>query len=250
MNGAAAGRSAFGPGEQSTFVVSWFGVPAGKAVLTVGSPTSRDGLDVWPIVVLAQSTSVAALYPINDKYVSYWEPLSRLNSGSEFWADEGRKRRHQQVRFVRQTGLATVRTVRESSEPVERTYAVESGTCDLAAAAFSLRNRSFEPGARYEIPVFTGDRTFLMTATVEGTETMKSALGTQNVYRVHLGADFSGKLATRGGLSAYFTTDPSHILVRLQAEFLLGKVVANLTAYQLGTTVELPPRASAAWRLR
>ena len=36
---------------------------------------------------------------------------------------------------------------------------------------------------------------------------------------------------------AYLTTDPSHLPVRIEAEFILGRLVAELTDYKQGHVV-------------
>jgi hypothetical protein len=58
---------------------------------------------------------------------------------------------------------------------------------------------------------------------------------------VRVETDFSGKFQSKGGMIAYITTDPSHVPVKLEADFLLGKIVAELKDYKQGRTVALRP---------
>src|SRR5262245_6076730 len=92
-------RIAFGPGEQAPYRISFLGVGAGMAQITVGAPTEKWGREVWPIVSLAKSDPLFALYPIKDKFISYWEPVTRRTLGSELFAEENRRRRRQRIKL-------------------------------------------------------------------------------------------------------------------------------------------------------
>src|SRR3954469_5483781 len=73
-------RSAFGPGEQSTYVITYLGLPAGEFQVTVGMLMRRDDHDVWPVLSVAKSE--IPVYPMNDRYVTFWDPRERQNTGS------------------------------------------------------------------------------------------------------------------------------------------------------------------------
>src|SRR6476660_5409292 len=84
-------KSVFGPGEQSTFKVQYLGMTAGTTTVTVGSDTQQWGSSVWPIVALAKTESVFRIYPVRDKFITYWDPKAQRSLGSDLFADEGSK---------------------------------------------------------------------------------------------------------------------------------------------------------------
>src|SRR4051794_23769381 len=86
-------RSAFGPGEQSIYQVSYLGVPTGIAIITVGMKMEQFGQPIWPIVCTAQTELV--VFPVKDRFVSYWDYGRGRNIGSEFLADENKKRKRE-----------------------------------------------------------------------------------------------------------------------------------------------------------
>src|SRR3990167_2215670 len=81
----AKGGSVFGPGEQTTYEVSFMGVTAGRAELTVGWTMEQFGREVWPLVCVGETTSLAAVYPLKDRFITYWDPLERRSVGADFF---------------------------------------------------------------------------------------------------------------------------------------------------------------------
>jgi hypothetical protein len=239
---------AFGPGEQATYRISFLGVGAGTAQITVGAPTQQWGREVWPIVSSAKSDPLFVMYPIKDKFVSYWEPVSRRTIGSELFAEENRKRRRQRIKIDHAENKAYVEKQREGGEQEQETHDVQAGTSDMATATFMLRNFDLTVGKTYEQPVFTGARTFMLKGIVESREKLKLNGVERDVYKVRVQTSFTGKLESKRDMFAYFTTDPAHLPVRIEAEFLVGKIAADLVEFKAGRqlAVGAPVEAAAA----
>ncbi len=236
---------AFGPGEQATYRISFLGVGAGTAQITVGAPTQQWGKEVWPIVSVAKSDPLFVLYPIKDKFVSYFEPATRRTLGSDLYAEENRKRRRQRIKLDHAENRALVEKQKEGEPQEQLTFDVESGTSDMAAATFMLRNVDFQVGKSYDQPVFTGARTFTLRGTVEGRQTIKHNGADRDVYKVRVETDFTGKLQSKRDLYAYFTTDAVHVPLRIEAEFLVGKLQADLVEFKPGRQVALSTAPSS-----
>jgi hypothetical protein len=229
--------SAFGPGEQARYSVKYLGMTAGTAQVTVGAPMKQWGKDVWPIISIAKSDASDAVWPIKQKFVTYWEDAQQRVLGSDLHADENHKRRRVRVKMGEDGRTAQVVKQNEGAAPREFTHEVPEGTLDVAGATFALRNRPLTVGHEYSYPVFTGSRSFLMKAKVERTETLKTTLGSREVFRVRVYTEFSGNLQANRDMVAWFTTDASRLPVRVEADFALGSVVAELTEYQPGSIV-------------
>ncbi|WP_398577224.1 DUF3108 domain-containing protein [Stigmatella hybrida] len=237
MAGTASAQVAnpsFGPGEQALYRVQYLGVTAGTAQITVGAPMQQWGQKVWPIISLAKTDSMASAWPIKDKFVTYWGEDGQRSLGSDFFADENHKRRRQRIQLEDGGKSARVIRQKEGAQPTESTHELPEGTMDVASAAFGLRRQGLADGQEYSAPVFTGSKSFVMRAKVEGRQQMKTPMGPREVFRVSVQTDFSEKLQTRRDITLYFTTDPSHVPVRLEADFVLGTIVAELTEYKPG----------------
>lgn len=230
-------RSAFGPGEQTTYEVSYLGVPTGVAQVTVGWKMEQFGREVWPLVCVGQTTSVAAAFPVKDRFVTYWDPRASRSVGADFFVDENRQRRRERYRYDFDALKAFTTKQKEGQEAWENAFDIDPSTMDLAATAFSLRNVPLEIGAVHRLPVFTGVKLYQATATVVGKETIETGLGPQEVYRVTVNGEFNGKLATKGLMTVYYTADARQVPVRAEAELVLGNVVLQATRYEPGRAV-------------
>lgn len=249
MSGAAlaqgAGPTAFSPGEQARYRIQYLGVTAGSAQVTVGAPMRQWGKDVWPIVAVAKSESVAGVWPIKDKFVSYWDFGAQRVLGSDLLEDENGHRRRSRTKLSEDGRSALVVKQKEGETPRESTYALAEGTLDVAGATFALRNRPLEVGREYAYPVFTGAKTFQMKAKVEAKESIHTAQGTQEAYRMRVYTEFSGNLASKRDMTVWMTADARHVPVRIEAELVLGSLVAELTEYEQGKAVKPEPAATA-----
>lgn len=230
----AASISAFGPGEQATYRVQYLGLEAGTAQITVGTQTHHLGNQVLPIVTLARSSSALDFYPIRDKFVTYWDPSTDRSLGSDLFAEENRSRRRLRIKLDHQAGKATVTRQKDGGAEKTSTHDVESGSLDIAAATFALRNRELAVGRTFEIPVFTGTRSFTLRATVEKKEAVATALGQKETFKVRVQTGFGGKLESKRDVLAWFTADDSRVPVKVEAEFLLGTIRAELLDYKSG----------------
>lgn len=222
-------RSAFGPGEQSKFEVRYLGVPTGIAVITVGLKMQQYGKDVWPLVATAETE--LEIYPVHDRFVSYWDFTAGHNVGSDFVADENKKRRRERFRYDRAQNKVFA-TKQSGGKPEEAiTYDVPPGVVDLCAAAFTVRNRRLKVGDTLKLPIFTGVITYVMEAKVVGKEKLPTPMGERDALKVSFTAEWSGGLATRRALTLWFTDDAIHLPVRFEADLVLGTVVAELKSY-------------------
>lgn len=228
---------AFGPGEQVKYSVSYLGVIAGSATVTVGAEMKQWGQAVWPLVTVARSESVADVYPIRERFVSYWDERGQRTVGSDFYSDENHKKLYQRIRLDG-SDKAQVLKKWEGQEPLEEARDVPLLVHDMESVAFVLRNKDLQVGETHEAPVFTGSKTFVVKGTVEAKETITTALGEREVYRVRVETDFSGGLASKRDMLAYFTADARKVPVRVSAEFLIGTLVAEVTSYEPGRVAE------------
>lgn len=227
----------FTPGEELVFQVEALGMTAGKARVSVGTTADRDGTPAWPIVVWARTDSIFdAVFTVRDKFVTWWEPQSGRVLGADFYADEGGKKRRERSRLDHAVGRAEVRRER-GNERSTSSYRVPPGAFDVAGAIMALRGHELSMGHVVELPVFTGKKVFNLRCTVEGTERIETEAGTFDTFVTRVQLGFDGKFASKRGLRVWFTSDPRRIPVRMEAEFVLGHLVAELVQYRRGITL-------------
>ena len=241
---AAAQALGFEPGEQIDLALEFLGIPSGEARITVGSPEGS----VWPVVCQARTGGVASLLDIREHLVSYWVPEERTSRGSDLAAVELGDRHQDSARFDRINGKVTVRVARKGKRS-ERVHDVPRDVHDVAGAVLWLRLQDLAPGRHYEIPVFTGSRTFTLVADALGFEAVKTPGGAFETVKVQVRTAFQGKFSTRRDTFFWFTRDHRHVPVRVSADFSVGSVVAELTGYRPGgalASASLAPAPRAA----
>lgn len=224
--------AAFGPGETTTWAVSYLGVVAGTAKVTVGLPMSVEDEWVWPVLCEAQSAPYAAVWPVSDRFVTYWSPALGRSVGFDFFADENRKRRREKARFHGRS--ADMTRQKDGSAPWDVSFEVPDDVLDLAATALKARTVPLAVGQQRAFQVFTGKKTFTLEAEVEAKETIATGLGPRDVYRVSATTDFSGALKAKKRVLLYFTADARQVPVRVEADLALGTLVADAVQYHPG----------------
>ncbi|MFN0061273.1 MAG: DUF3108 domain-containing protein [Myxococcaceae bacterium] len=231
--------SPFSPGEQSIYRIRYLGLGAGTAQITVGAPIQQWGSRVWPLVTVAKSDPIITFFPIRDRFISYWHPEQNHTLGSELLADENHVRRR--LRIQLEGGRARVLKQKEGEAPSESEIDVPLGALDTTSVIFALRKASLSDGGEFRLPVFTGRTSFELIARVIGKETRDTVLGPRQVFVLTVKTEFGGQLKSRREMTAYITADAARIPVLLEADFLLGKIAAELTSYLPGQAPEITP---------
>jgi hypothetical protein len=236
---AAPAGQAFGPGEQTVYEVSWLGITAGRAEVTVGWPVEKFGRTVWPLVCFGRTVSVGAIYRVRDRFTSYWDPVAQRPVGSDFFVDEQTEHRRERYRYDGEALQVFATKQREGLAPYDASYGIPGPeTMDLASAGFSLRNLPLVVGLEREVPVFTGHKVYVMSVRVQAREQLLTRLGALEVFRVTVNGDFTGKLATKGLITLFYTADGRALPVRAEAELVLGTVALDVVSYEPGRSGE------------
>jgi hypothetical protein len=171
---------------------------------------------------------------VDDKYVSYWDPRERVNVGSDFWVHENKKHRREHVRLQHDELKAYVKRGVEDGALQQATYEIAKQSVVGAGASFWLRNVPLQVGAKYELPVFTGTVSFKMGAIVDEKTKIRTSRGDREVYKIHVSTEFSGQLKQKRDLTVYMSADAQQVIERVEADFLLGHIQADLVHYAPG----------------
>lgn len=224
----------FAPAERFLFEVSYLGLPVGTIQASVAAETPLDGVSTWPLIATAATNPAFILYPVKDRYVSWFDPRTKLSLGNELIASENRVSRRERVRFDREGNKAQVRREGGEKPRTEKLHDIPLSAQDLLATFYATRTHPLAPGDVIESPIFTGNRTFTMKATVVGKERLTTKAGTFDTKRVHVEVAFAGKLQSKREIRIFFTDDDRHMPVRIDAEFFLGKIAADLASFETG----------------
>ena len=219
---------AYHPGEQMAFDVEFGGFKAGEARITVGA---RVG-DLLPVSLEAKTTGIIGIIKLKQLLVSTLDVTSGLPRASQIDGAEPGYRHTDTAQFDRYSGIATVR----ERGKYDNTYKVEvpPGTVDFVALVFKLRTLPLEPGLTHQFPVLAGRIVNQVVASVEARETVATFRGPVQAIRVRVPTGFSGKFSEKSPSFVWFTDDDRRSVVRISADFAVGRGVAVLTGYQPG----------------
>jgi hypothetical protein len=230
-----ASAQAFSPGEQCTYRINYLGLRGGTAQITVGLRTSQWGQEVWPIVTIAKTDPGVPFYTLRDKFVTYWDPARQRTVGSELLAEENHHRHRQRIRIDAAKQKATVTRQKEGEAESITHLDVPTGALDIAAALYAVRDLPLAVDQEIDYPVFTGYRTFTLRAKVEARLSITLPSGeAHDAFRIRVHTAFAGNWASNGDLVAYVAADPTHLPLRVEADFVVGTLAAELTDYKPG----------------
>jgi hypothetical protein len=224
----------FSPGEETTLSVKYLGLPTGEGKITVGQPAG----DVWPIVFQARTRGLVGFLDVREHLTCLWDAPTGLPRGSDLRAAELGDVHADSLRFDRASGTATV-TVQRPTRRSQKTVAVPPAAQDLTSAFMWLRLQPLQPGERHEVPVLTGSKLFTLTAEVAGAERVETPAGAFDAVAVRARVELTGQFSTQRDVRLWFSDDPRHVLVRVEADFAVGSVRAELVRYVPGAAVAM-----------
>jgi hypothetical protein len=230
---ARAAPSAVAPGEETVFDVRFLGIPSGEGRLLVGQPSG----DVWPLIFQVRTEGLAGFFDIREHLVSYWDAAEGRTRGFDLRAYEVGEFKTERARFDRANGKVTFERVRNGRRTQHRTLDAPKDVQDLTSAVMWLRLRRLEPGDHHEVPVCTGLNQFTLVADVLGRERITTAAGTFETVKVQVRTAIEGKFSSKRDTFAWFSDDPRHVIVRMDAEFVVGGLVATVKRYRPGERV-------------
>ncbi len=234
---AGARALAFAPGEETVLAISYLGLPTGEGRIAVGDPIG----DLWPVTFQARTAGVAGFLDVREHLVCAWDAPTQLPRGSDLRAFELGDAHADSLHFDRAANLATV-SVERRDRRREKTVAVPPGAQDLTGAFMWLRLQPLEMGERHQIPVLTGSKLFELTAEVVGRRAVRTPAGTFDTVEVRVHLELAGQFQSRRDIQLWFSDDPRHVLVRVEADLALGGIVAELERYHPGQALAAADR--------
>ena len=199
----------------------------------VGAAMQHEKQLVWPAILVGKTRPFQP-YQINDRLVTYWNPETQKSVGVDMFLDENKKRRREKIKFDRQKETALVVRQKEGEPAKSATYNVGPETLDVAAASLFLRHQALAVGKTFEIPVFTGKKTFGLKANVAEKQRIQTRLGETDAFLILVRPEFDGNLAPKRDIRIFVSADGQHIPLLIEADLVLGKLVAEIVRYEPG----------------
>lgn len=211
----------FGPGERCDFDVSYLGIGSGRSALRI-EPAAGGR---WTIVFEAGAQGPFGLFKVREESRSLWDAVRQRTIEFRAISEQGGKlsRSHAVLDEVgKKFDVVRVRDGKES----RMTVPVAASVQDLASMFTYLRTKRLAVGDAETFPVLTSKRLTSLEARVMKRERIKTGAGTFNAVKVR------GFLtAEKREMLFWFSDEPRHIPLRIEAELTIGSMKASLTGY-------------------
>lgn len=214
-------------GERLTFNVSFsnFISAAHVEILVAARGTffGREGIQLKGHIETTGVVS-AALFAINNDYVSYVDPETGLPFHAQQIARGGAPTSETSTGFNQTVGAVP------SSVPN-----LPPGTYDLLSAIYRIRALPLNEGSSYSLSVSSGGSSYQMEVKVKGAQVIRTSAGSfyTTVTQVRI-SDYSA--------TAYFSFDPRHEPLLMTAKLSGGELTAEQASSELIATPNPPPK--------
>jgi hypothetical protein len=221
-------------GERLTYNVSFSNfISAAHVELLVaarGTFFGREGIQLKGHVE-TNGVVNAALFAINNDYITYVDPATGLPYHGQQTIRETARTTETSAEFNQPAGTAAIPDKRTASVP---------GTYDFLSAIYRVRALSLTDGTTYSLSVRDENQNYQIEVKVSGSEVIKTNVGSFNtiVAQVRVRSE-----SDRGGysLKAHFSDDQRHVPVLIVTRISAGEVRAELAGSGFVPTPTPPP---------
>lgn len=212
------------PHETLTFNVDWRVFTAGVAVFHL-----EQAGDVEKISATADSIGgINMLFPVVDRFQSGFDLKTGCSTGFNRQIQEGRRKIASELMFDYAHGRQTQNErnlVKGTATHKEAN--IPACVTDSLSAIFYTQSQPLNVGQTVYFPLADSMRTVTVGMKVEAREEIKTPAGTFQTVKVQATAD-EGVVKNRGQIWIWYTDDPRHLPVQMQARLFWGTITFHL----------------------
>jgi acyl carrier protein len=185
--------------------------------------------------ISATADSVGAvnmLFPVVDRFQSGFGLKTGCSTGFNTQIQEGRRKIASDLTFDYDHGKQTQNErnlVKGTATHKEAN--IPACVTDSLSALFYTQSQTLTPGETVYFPLADSMRTVTVGMKVEDREEIKTPAGTFQTIKVQATAD-EGIVKNRGSIWIWYTDDPRHLPVQMQARLLWGTITFHLQSVE------------------
>lgn len=210
--------------ETLTFTVDWRVFTAGIAVFHL-----EQAGDTEKISATADSIgAINMLFPVVDRFQSGFDLKTGCSTGFNKQIQEGRRKIASELMFDYARGRQTQNErnlVKGTATHKEAN--IPACVTDSLSAIFYTQSQPLNVGQTVYFPLADSMRTVTVGMKVEAREEIKTPAGTFQTVKVQATAD-EGVVKNRGQIWIWYTDDPRHLPVQIQARLFWGTITFHL----------------------
>jgi hypothetical protein len=208
-----------------TFSVDWRVFPVATATVHFESDGDRERLTANA----ETSGAINMLFHLSDHFQTNFDRTKGCTYEFDKQTVEGKRQINSTLRLdysQNKSLLDEKNLVTGQNKHVETP--VQGCLTDLLTGMFYTASQPLQVGKSFVVPVADAQRTVPVTMKVEGTEEIKTTLGTFKTIRVQPTAD-AGVVKNRGNIWIWYTDDDRHLPVQMRARSFWGTITFRLT---------------------
>jgi hypothetical protein len=215
--------------ETLTFSVDWRVFTAGTAVFHLDSAGENEKIS-------ATADSIGAvnmLFPVIDRFQSGFSTKTGCSTGFNKQIQEGRRKIASELSFDYEHGKQTQNERNlVKGTATHKEASIPACVTDSLAALFYTQSQPLVVGQTVSFPLADSMRTVSVGMKVESREEIKTPAGVFETVKVEATAD-EGIVKSRGHIWIWYTDDPRHLPVQIQARLFWGTITFHLQSIDL-----------------
>ncbi len=217
------------PARQTlTFAVDWRVFTAGTAVFHLEQQGTQEKITATADTV----GGVTMLFPVIDRYQSGFDTKTGCSTGLSKQIHEGRRKVSSDLTFDYGEGKQhQLEKNLVKGTQKEQTAAIPACVTDSLSGIFYAATQPMTVGQSFGFPLADAMRTVTVVMKVESKEEIKTPAGTFQTIRVQPTAE-EGVVRNRGTIHVWYTDDPRHMPVQIQARLFWGTITFHLQSYE------------------
>ena len=215
----------FAAGEELVFELSWLGIRAGTATMSVAPPAPYRGREAYRFTTRARSTPFfSKIFPVDDRLESWVDAETFHSLRFEKNLSEGKRTSHEETVFDPVLGLAWHEGVPISVPPRVQ---------DTLSAFYYVRTLELVPGLTHVVDVHAGGKNRRLEVDVLLREWIDTPFGRRLAVKIEPKQRYEGVFDQRGRLFVWLSDDRGRLPLLMRSSLAIGSIVARLVDYRV-----------------
>jgi hypothetical protein len=213
--------------EKLTYEIKWIGIPVGTLTASIKGTEKINGRDTYVLEAVFKTNGfLSAIYPVNDRYVSYMDKEQLCTLRHEVYRREGRYKKDAITDFDQVNRKAYFRNLLDKSEKV---FDIPPGVHDFLSAYYYFRFLPLKAGDKLRYTISNNEKNYQVIILVKSQTSLKlGALGKKPALVIQPYALLKGEEVKEGSARGYYSCEGSRPLL---GAVITAPVFTKVTAF-------------------
>ena len=213
--------------ERLVFRVKWLGINVGEITAKINGIKKINGRDAYELEAVARTNGFcSAIYPVNDRYVSYMDTEKLYTLRHEVYRREGCYKKDAITDFDQAAGKAYFRNLLDGSK---KTVDIPEGAQDALSVGYYFRMVPVELGRKVGFKVYNNEQVYDLFGVADNKKFVRvPRLGRRAAFHLQPYALLAGDIVEKGRASGYFSCDSRRVPLLVSVR---GPVFTEVTGY-------------------